>query len=253
MIDARGGNDSIAGLAGNDTLIGGLGADSLTGVAGDDTYVVDNAGDVVTESLNEGLDTVQSAISYTLGTNVENLTLTGSNALDGTGNDLANVLVGNDAANVLAGGDGNDTLTGQWGNDILNGGLGVDVLSGGAGDDTLYVDAPDTSVNGDAGFDVMNVVGAAGVTLDVAAASIEVAIGGGTGTIPSPARTPRRISCSKAMAGTIRSSAGRVSTRLMGAAATTCSTAARGQTFWSAGPVMTPMWWTIQAISSPRT
>lgn len=84
MIDARGGNDSIAGLAGNDTLIGGLGADSLTGGAGDDTYVVDNAGDVVTESLNEGLDTVQSAISYTLGTNVENLTLTGSNALDGT-------------------------------------------------------------------------------------------------------------------------------------------------------------------------
>ena len=190
VIDARGGNDSIAGLAGNDTLIGGLGADSLTGGAGDDTYVVDNAGDVVTESLNEGLDTVQSAISYTLGTNVENLTLTGSNALDGTGNDLANVLVGNDAANVLAGGDGNDTLTGQGGNDILNGGLGVDVLSGGAIDDTLYVDAADTSVNGDAGFDVMNVVGAAGVTLDVAAASIEVAIGGdGSDTFTGAAAT----------------------------------------------------------------
>ena len=176
-ISGLAGNDTVQSGAGDDVLDGGAGADTLIGGHGNDTYVVDNVGDVVTEQFNEGADTVQSVISYTLGANVENLTLTGTSALDGTGNGLANVLIGNEAANVLAGGDGTDTLIGNGGNDILNGGLGADILSGGEGDDLLYVDAADTIVNGGAGFDVVNVVGPSGVTLDVAAASIEVAIG----------------------------------------------------------------------------
>ena len=39
-------------------------------------YFVDDSGDVVTENANEGIDTVQSSVDYTLSANVENLTLT---------------------------------------------------------------------------------------------------------------------------------------------------------------------------------
>ena len=79
---------------------------------GNDTYVVDDAGDIVAEDANDGTDTVQSGVSCTLGTNVENLTLTGSRRINGTGNALDNVLTGNGGNNTLTGGDGNDTLDG---------------------------------------------------------------------------------------------------------------------------------------------
>jgi Ca2+-binding RTX toxin-like protein len=77
-------------------------------------------------------------VSFILGDNVENLTLTGSDPIDGTGNALANILTGNDAANMLDGDSGNDRLFGNGGDDQLYGGLGSDQLQGGAGADDLY-------------------------------------------------------------------------------------------------------------------
>ena len=80
---------------------------------------------------------------------------------------------------MLAGGIGNDTLIGNGGNDVLNGGVGADNLSGGDGDDLLYIDAEDTSLSGGLGQDAVSVLpGSVGVTLNVAVASIEDAMGG---------------------------------------------------------------------------
>ena len=125
------GANTLTGGAGNDTLDGGAGADSLVGGLGDDIYIIDSAGDSVVEASDEGNDSVQSSITYTLGTNVEHLSLTGSSAISGTGNTLANHLLGNSGANTLTGGAGDDTL---------DGGAGADSLVGGTGDDIYYVD-----------------------------------------------------------------------------------------------------------------
>ncbi len=100
----------------------------MTGGAGNDIYVVDNVGDVITEAFGDGLDTVQSSISISLGAYLEHLTLTGTGLTNGTGNDLANTLIGNTNRNSLSGGAGDDRL---------DGGLANDTLSGGAGDDTF--------------------------------------------------------------------------------------------------------------------
>jgi Ca2+-binding RTX toxin-like protein len=149
VLTGNGGANTLVGGAGNDRLNGGAGADTLIGGIGNDMYVVDNLGDVPYENAGEGTDTVQSSIGWTLGAEFENLTLTGSAAINGTGNELNNAIVGNGAANVLDGGAGDDSVTGGAsadiliggeGNDLLNGGLGADTMSGGAGDDTYTVD-----------------------------------------------------------------------------------------------------------------
>ena len=114
-----GGNDEIWGGLGNDLLDGGLGIDSLAGEDGDDTYIVDSASDLVTEYVDEGIDSIQSSVTLSLGGNVENLMLTGTAAINGTGNALSNVLTGNAGANVLNGGTGADTLVGGAGNDTF--------------------------------------------------------------------------------------------------------------------------------------
>ncbi|WP_284734692.1 M10 family metallopeptidase C-terminal domain-containing protein, partial [Sphingosinicella terrae] len=94
------------------------GADRMSGGFGNDTYVVDHVDDQVTELANEGVDRVKSSISYSLGAHVENLYLTGREAINGTGNDLANKIVGNKGNNVLDGRGGADFMQGGLGNDV---------------------------------------------------------------------------------------------------------------------------------------
>ncbi|MBW9053610.1 calcium-binding protein [Rhizobium mesosinicum] len=122
-------NNVLTGNSGDNNFDGGRGEDRMIGALGSDTYKVDSAGDIVDETGGGGNDTVSASISYylenALGT-VENLTLTGSSAINGTGNGENNVLTGNIASNMLSGGTGNDQLIGGKGNDILNGGAGAD-------------------------------------------------------------------------------------------------------------------------------
>lgn len=131
------GNDSLSGgnavdrlNGGNhdDTMNGGRGNDSLDGGTGNDTYVVDSLGDVLQDA--SGFDTVQSAISWTLGAAFENLTLLGSAAINATGNGLANTITGNAGNNVLAGGADAvvDTLVGLGGADTYVLGAGSDLV-----------------------------------------------------------------------------------------------------------------------------
>jgi Ca2+-binding RTX toxin-like protein len=123
--------NTITGNSGANTLDGGSGADTLSGGYGHDIYIVDNAGDVVTEVTNAGTDSVQSSVDYVLTVNVENLTLIGSVAINGTGNALNNVIIGNSLNNNLIGWDGDDRL---------EGGAGADTLTGGNGNDSYVVD-----------------------------------------------------------------------------------------------------------------
>jgi Ca2+-binding RTX toxin-like protein len=155
-------DNTLTGNDGSNVLNGLLGADTLVGGLGDDTYYVDDSGDVVIELVGEGTDRVISTISTTLSENVENLTLLGTEAIEGTGNALNNVVVGNTASNILSGLGGNDRLTGNAGddtllggdgNDRLIGGAGIDFLDGGEGNDTLTDTSGSGCFNGGAGTD----------------------------------------------------------------------------------------------------
>ncbi|MCK0505532.1 calcium-binding protein [Aromatoleum anaerobium] len=160
-------NNTLTGNAAANVLNGGPGADTLAGGAGNDTYVIDNAGDAVSEALDAGTDLVQVGIAlaggtYSLADNVENAALSSLVAFSVTGNALDNVLTGNAAVNTLAGGDGNDTL---------NGGAGIDTLTGGAGNDTYVIDNAGDGVSEalDAGTDLVQVgVATAGGTYRLA-------------------------------------------------------------------------------------
>ena len=131
----KGGNDTLLGLGGddilnggdgNDRIDGGSGADKLSGGAGNDVFIVDNAGDIVTEGTRRGDDTVYASVTYKVSNNIETLILSGTAAIDGTGSNSANLIRGNSAANVLNGGGGNDVLSGGLGDDTLIGGRGAD-------------------------------------------------------------------------------------------------------------------------------
>lgn len=175
-LDGGDGNDTINGQGGDDTLNGGAGTDKMAGGGGNDTYEVDNSSDQVIESADSGIDEVLASVTYTLSNNVEKLTLTGSTAINGTGNKSDNEITGNNLNNVLDGdsgndvikgssstssrssdqlfgGDGNDLLTTYNGNDTLNGGNGDDILNGGSGRDQLTAGNGNDQLTGGAGSD----------------------------------------------------------------------------------------------------
>ena len=112
LLSGLGGNDTLLGLGGADTLDGGIGNDTMTGGNGNDVYVVNSLFDVVSEAGTTGTDRVESLVNYILGTGLENLTLTGVNRINGTGNTVDNIIIGNAAINKITGLEGNDTLTG---------------------------------------------------------------------------------------------------------------------------------------------
>jgi Ca2+-binding RTX toxin-like protein len=183
-------DDGPFGLGGvSETIDGGLGNDTMAAGHGNDLYRVDSALDIITESntavlggiLTNGVingvvqagfvDTVETVVSYTLGLNLENLTLLGTPPnlnFNGTGNLLPNLITGNAGNNVLDGLEGSDTLFGGGGNDTMRGGGGNDTLDavaatsiggvagnitldGGAGDDLYKVDSALDVIVADAG------------------------------------------------------------------------------------------------------
>jgi Ca2+-binding RTX toxin-like protein len=154
IIDGRGGVDTLYGGAGNDILIGGAGNDTLDGGLGDDTYYVDSTGDIVNERSNAGTDTVYSSAAgkFTLKTNIENLVLTGTGNISGTGNSSNNQITGNSGANTLTGAAGDDTIFGMDGNDVIEGGAGRDALSGGAGADQFIFRSAADAGGGETGL-----------------------------------------------------------------------------------------------------
>ncbi len=139
------GNDTLEANSGNDLLDGGDGADKMTGSTGDDIYIVDHKTDKVIELPCEGIDKVNSSVSFVLPSNVENLELTGTEDLRGTGNELDNIIKGNIGNNQLVGNCGDDTLIGGLGNDIY----------------TSYFDGSGHDIIKDAGgcFDMLNLCG----------------------------------------------------------------------------------------------
>ncbi|WP_310467570.1 calcium-binding protein [Sphingomonas sp.] len=168
-------SNQLTGTLGNNLLDGGAGTDRMTGLAGNDTYFVDSATDLVVEALAQGTDTVLSSVTLTLAANVENLTLTGAAALNGTGNAGRNSVTGNDAINTLYGGLENDILTGAGGNDLLYGEDGNDALNGGLGNDRL---------DGGLGIDIAFYYQvAAGVTVDLNLTTAQNTVAAGTDTL----------------------------------------------------------------------
>ena len=158
------GDDTLLGYAGNDYLDGGAGTDLLIGGLGNDTYIVDSIGDIVVENAGEGTDSILTYFSVDLTSptqfggylaNVENFTLTGSNAILGTGNALNNSILGSSVANTLDGGAGADSIDGGAGNDSVIGGVGNDSLLGNVGNDTLDAGVGNDILNGGSGNDCL--------------------------------------------------------------------------------------------------
>lgn len=203
------GKDQIKALGGNDFIDGGTEADKMTGGLGDDTYVVDDKKDKVIERAGEGTDSVQSSVTHTLAKYVENLALTGSASIDGTGNASENSITGNTGDNVLSGGAGADILDGVSGSDSASytaskTGVNVSLMTGSAtlgdaaGDtlfnidnligskknDVLEGDGGDNELDGGSGTDTVSYQNAsAGVTINLGTTIAQNTFGAGLDTL----------------------------------------------------------------------
>ncbi|MDX2288903.1 MAG: calcium-binding protein [Hyphomicrobiaceae bacterium] len=211
--DTLSGFESVIGSAFADAISGSAGVSNiLSGEGGDDTYTIEDAGDLVQENANAGVDSVRSGIAHTLAANVENLTITGSTAVAGTGNTSANVLDGsqNTAANALAGLAGDDTYivgAGDTVTEISNGGtdtvrssvsftLGANIenliLLGSAAingtgntlNNTIVANNANNVLNGGTGTDTLSFAAAlSGVTVSLAVTTAQATGGSGSDTI----------------------------------------------------------------------
>ncbi len=164
---------NFLGTSGADAVWGTSGtSQQMRGGAGDDTYYVKSWGNVPVEVAGQGVDTVNTWMTYTLGANIENLTVSGSN-LKATGNTLAN---------VIKGGAGVQTINGMSGNDVLSGGADADtfVVAKGNGSDIITDFA--TSSGGDtlrlSGFSFANVAAVKAAATQVGGDTV-VPLGGG--------------------------------------------------------------------------
>jgi serralysin len=183
----NGGNDTLRGGGGADYIDGGTGADAMEGGTGNDTYIVDDAGDTVSEAGGDGVDVVHASTSFALSDGVDYLVLTGA-AANGTGNAGNNGIYGNDTANVLDGLGGDDGLFGFGGNDTLRGGGGADYLLGGAGNDVFVISslalagpgniATIADYEGGEVVDITQILGVTGGTDPVAGGYVKVTSGG---------------------------------------------------------------------------
>ncbi|MTJ51867.1 hypothetical protein FJR38_03850 [Anabaena sp. UHCC 0253] len=115
-IKGNNGNDTITGSQYSDLLDGGAGSDNMIGGLGNDIYIVDNTSDVVTETSGQGNDTIKSSVTFSLPNNVENLTLTGTEAINGIGNSGNNIIIGNSGNDILSGDTVNNILIGDTAN-----------------------------------------------------------------------------------------------------------------------------------------
>ncbi|MDG5750518.1 tail fiber protein [Qipengyuania sp. XHP0211] len=151
------GDDILDGGADNDMLDGGFGNDTMRGGSGDDFYRLVDPGDVVIENAGEGIDTVQSVMSFArLGANVENLILAGWESSDGFGNAMANEITGNSYANTLYGVGGDDTINGRGGKDTIFAGSGNDIVYGGNAGDEIYGGIGNDELWGENGWDTIH-------------------------------------------------------------------------------------------------
>lgn len=157
-LTGNGGNDTLKGGAGGDTLNGGTGADILEGGTGNDTYVTDGLDTIVEAvfSAGGGIDTLLSAVTITMMTNVEILRLQGDAAINGTGTAAQDTIFGNDASNTLSGGGSNDIIKAGFGHDILIGGAGSDTLFGEIGNDTFKYNSTTDSRTGSTNRDTIS-------------------------------------------------------------------------------------------------
>jgi Ca2+-binding RTX toxin-like protein len=171
------GSDRLDGGDGNDVLRTAFVGDVLIGGRGDDIYMI-NVANTNMQELGElgGDDQVISTVSFTLGNNIERLTLVGVDRIDGVGNSLGNTLTGNDQAN---------TLRGEGGDDLLNGGLGADTLLGGEGDDALFGDDGIDSMSGGAGNDTYQVDSITETVTELAGDGIDTVYSTANGTVLS--------------------------------------------------------------------
>jgi trimeric autotransporter adhesin len=143
--------------------------DTLIGGSGNDTFVINNVHDVI-QAQTGGINTVQTSVSYTAGSNIRNVIGTGTAAIALTGGSWAVNLQANSGNDTLTGGSGDsylaglgtDTLIGGSGTAVLQAGTGGDLMKGGSGKSAFIGGAGNDSIQGGAG----NLFAAGGVGND---------------------------------------------------------------------------------------